>query len=209
MTTIWIGVLAGLGLAVPVGAMSIMLFQTSATRGWRHGATAGLAMATVDLAYAILTAIIGGSVIGFLADWGTALSVVGAGLLLSLGLLTVARAWHDRNAAPSVDDSTSGNGLTSGSLVRTFLTFTGATIINPQTALYFLAIAPSVAVAGGSWAGFGLGVFLGSVAWQQVLAFGGSLMHKRSNERLRFATGLVGGGLVVALSIFMLIKALV
>lgn len=208
MTTFWIGVLSGLGLAVPVGAMSIMLFQTSATRGWRHGATAGFAMATVDLGYAILTAAIGSSLIGFLADWGKTLSAFGAALLLALGLVTVVRSWRSRNSSRAAIDSPAADAQASGGLARTFAIFTGATIINPQTALYFLAIAPSVAVAGGSWAWFGLGVFLGSVVWQQVLAFGGSLMHRRSNDRLRFVTGLVGGGLVVALSVFMLLKAL-
>lgn len=208
MTTIWIGVLAGLGLAVPVGAMSIMLFQTSATRGWRHGATAGLAMATVDLVYAIVTAIVGGSLVGFLTQWGRLLSAFGASLLLALGLITIVRSWQARSAVHSVTDAPASDGRTAGGLLRTFAIFTAATAINPQTALYFLAIAPSVAVTGGSWAWFGLGVFLGSVTWQQILASGGSLMHRRKNDRLRFVTGAVGGGLVVGLSLFMLIKAL-
>lgn len=208
MTTFWIGALAGLGLAVPVGAMSIMLFQASATRGWSHGATAGLAMATVDLGYAIVTAVVGGSLIGFLAEWGQTLSALGATLLLALGLMTVVRSWRARNKSHSVTDAPAGERQGAGGLLRTFAIFTAATAINPQTALYFLAIAPSVAVAGGSWAWFGLGVFLGSVVWQQVLAYGGSLMHRRNNDRLRFVTGTVGGGLVVGLSLFMLFKAL-
>ena len=208
MSILWLGVVAGLGLAIPVGAMSIMLFQTSATKGWRSGAAGGAAMATIDFGYALATALLGAALAQFVSTWGTLLSACGALILLALGLNTVIKAIRQRNT--ELSEKT----VRQGSPLKTFFTFAGATAINPQTALYFLAIAPSIAASDASTASllgpltFAAGVFLGSVAWQQVLAFAGSLLHKRSSNNLRFVTGLVGGGLVVALAVVMLTRAI-
>jgi threonine/homoserine/homoserine lactone efflux protein len=209
MTFIWLGVLAGLGLAIPVGAMSIMLFQTAATKGWRFGAAGGAAMATVDFLYALATALLGAALAAYVATWGTALSAVGAGILLVLGAITI---WRTIKAYRST--LAESNRTAEGSIAKTFATFVGATLVNPQTAIYFLAIAPSVAASNNgpdalaSSSLFAFGVFIGSIAWQQVLAFSGSLLHKVSGKRLRFITGLIGGALVVSLAISMLLKAL-
>jgi threonine/homoserine/homoserine lactone efflux protein len=99
--------------------------------------------------------------------------------------------------------------------LKTYLTFAGATILNPPTALYFLAIAPTLAlgteVDEATWVPalvFAIGVFVGSLIWQQTLAGGGVLMRKLSGEQLQAWTGIIGGLLILALAILIAIKGL-
>ena len=48
------GFLAGYGIAVPVGAIAVVLISVSARTSWRTGAAAGLGAATVDGASALI-----------------------------------------------------------------------------------------------------------------------------------------------------------
>lgn len=213
MDILWLGILAGLGLAIPVGAMSILLLQEGSTRGWRHGAVAGLGMATVDLGYAVLTSALGVAIASLVGTWGQLLSLIGAAILLVLGTQTLVSGLKAQRAA-----ETGNVNVVNQSLALTFGKFVAATIVNPQTALYFLAITPQVAVLMSAsaeietWmasALFGVGVFLGSLIWQQILAAGGAAMHKVAGQKMRSLTRVVGGGLVVALAVWMFIQALV
>ena len=45
------GMLAGLGVALPLGAISVLLLGEGVTRGFRAGAPAALAVGTVDTLY--------------------------------------------------------------------------------------------------------------------------------------------------------------
>lgn len=207
-----LGFAAGLALAIPVGPMAIMLIHTTASRGWRHGATGAFAMASIDFLYAFAVFVIGGALAKFLATWGTALTLAGAAILVWLGASTLVKNLRLlRGTAGAMDASGAG----SGSVLKTYLTFAGATILNPPTALYFLAIAPTLARTsdGGSnsWLAallFAVGVFVGSVIWQQTLAGGGMLLRKLSGGRLQAWTGIIGGLLILVLAVSIAIKGL-
>lgn len=207
-----LGFAAGLALAIPVGPMAIMLIHTTSSRGWLHGATGAFAMASIDFLYAFAVFVVGSVMASFLATWGKALTLVGAGILVWLGasmflknLLLIRRGGSESNSALA----------SSGSILSTYLTFAGATILNPPTALYFLAIAPTLALTSevglGNWVGalvFATGVFVGSVIWQQTLAGGGMLLRKLSGNRLQAWTGIVGGLLILALAVSIAAKGL-
>lgn len=80
-----------------------------------------------------------------------------------------------------------------------------ATLLNPPTALYFLAIAPSLkGFIGSSLVEaaliFALGVFLGSVLWQQTLALAGTGLRKWISGRGRAWFGISGGVLILAMA---------
>lgn len=206
LTLFGIGFAAGLALAIPVGPMAIMLINTTIERGWRHGVLGALAMATVDYSYAVTVFYIGQLVAGWLSDYGLALSLGGAAILLVLGAMTLVRNLRRFGG----DEKPVA---TTGSRKKTFATFLGATVLNPPTALYFLALAPSLTKLGegAGWATglvFAVGVFVGSVIWQESLALAGVGLRAITHGRLRAIIGALGGVLIIALSITMAAKAL-
>jgi threonine/homoserine/homoserine lactone efflux protein len=201
-----IGFAAGLALAIPVGPMAILLINTTMAKGWRHGAVGALAMATVDGLYAATVFFVGGTISAWLKDWALQLSLGGAAILLYLGITTLVKSLRNlrEEAGETIADS--------GSRAKTFATFFGATVLNPPTALYFLALAPSVAqLATGGIANAGLafavGVFVGSIIWQQSLAFAGVGLRSITHGKLRAWIGALGGTLIIGLAVAMAIRA--
>ena len=204
-----IGFFAGLALAIPVGPMAIMLINTTLEKGWRTGVAGASAMATVDFLYALTVFLLGHAVSSFFATWGQLLSLLGAGVLLWLGAATLLRNLRlMRSASEDVTDSKYAS-----TPLKTFFVFAGATILNPPTALYFLGIAPSVAQIETdnfllSALVFELGVFVGSVIWQQALALAGTTLRKFAQKKIRVFFGLLGGALIIALAVALAIRAL-
>jgi threonine/homoserine/homoserine lactone efflux protein len=201
-----IGFAAGLALAIPVGPMAILLINTTMAKGWRHGALGALAMATVDGLYAATVFFVGGTISAWLKDWALQLSLGGAAILLYLGITTLVKSL--KNLRLEAGETIA----ISGSLAKTFATFFLATVLNPPTALYFLALAPSVAqLAGGGIANAGLafasGVFVGSIIWQQSLAFAGVGLRSITHGKLRAWIGALGGTLIIGLAVAMAIRA--
>lgn len=204
-----IGFTAGLALAIPVGPMAIMLVNTTIAKGWRHGFFGALAMATVDFSYAFAVFLVGNAIATFLSEWALALSLVGSAILLWLGVATL---WRNlallKKPADEVALVEAG-----GSKLKTFFTFAGATVINPPTALYFLALAPSISrIKSDGFVQaalvFGLGVFVGSVIWQQVLAAAGLGLRSVTSNAFRVWFGIVGGGLIIALAISVAVRGI-
>lgn len=196
-----IGFLAGLALAIPVGPMAIMLVNTTISRGLRHGVVGALGMASVDGLYALAVFVIGGVIAAALASLKMVLGLVGASILLVLGLQTLIRNLR-LIGTPELQASAN---LTGGSVVKTFGTFVAATVVNPPTALYFLAIAPNVANLGFSLsietaAVFAVSVLIGSLIWQEALVFAGLLIRGITTNAFRAWLGAVGGLLIVALA---------
>lgn len=197
-----IGFMAGLALAIPVGPMAIMLINTTISRGLRHGVAGALGMATVDGAYALAVFLVGGLIASALASLKLVFGLVGASILLILGIQT---AFKNLKLLRS-SEALSGKTAEAGSVSKTFGIFVAATIVNAPTALYFLAIAPNVANMGYSLtfenvAIFVISVFVGSLIWQETLVFAGLAIRGITTNRFRAWIGLVGGVLIVALAI--------
>jgi threonine/homoserine/homoserine lactone efflux protein len=197
-----IGFLAGLALAIPVGPMAIMLVNTTISRGLRHGVVGALGMASVDGLYALSVFMIGGFITAALASLKVALGLIGASILLFLGLQTLIRNLR-LIGEPDLHDSASGK---DGSVYQTFGTFVAATVVNPPTALYFLAIAPNVANLGFPLSTenvivFAVSVFVGSLIWQEALVFAGIAIRGITTNRFRVWLGAFGGLLIVVLAI--------
>jgi threonine/homoserine/homoserine lactone efflux protein len=86
-------------------------------------------------------------------------------------------------------------------------------VVNPPTALYFLAIAPNVANMGFALSVetafvFAGSVFVGSLVWQEALVFAGLAIRGITSNRFRTWFGLVGGILIIALAISIGLNAL-
>lgn len=204
-----IGFLAGLALAIPVGPMAIMLVNTTISRGLRHGVVGALGMASVDGTYALAVFVIGGLIASVLTTLKLVLGLVGAGILLVLGIQTLVKNLK-LIGQKDIDSAALGG---SGSVGKTLGTFVAATVVNPPTALYFLAIAPNVANMGyeltlTNVVIFAVAVLVGSLIWQEALVFVGLAVRGITTNRFRVWLGLIGGLLIIALAISIGYRAL-
>ena len=203
-----IGFMAGLALAIPVGPMAIMLINTTISRGLRHGVVGALGMASVDAAYALAVFVVGGLIASALTSLKLLFGLIGAAILLVLGIQTTIKnlqlLQNQLNLA--------GKTVDSGRLRKTFGTFIAATAVNAPTALYFLAIAPNVANMGYeinpvNVTIFVVSVFFGSLIWQESLVFTGLAIRGITTNRFRAWIGLIGGVLIIALAISIAVRA--
>lgn len=204
-----IGFLAGLALAIPVGPMAIMLVNTTVSKGLRHGVIGALGMASVDGLYALTVFVIGAMVASILSSLKLVLGLIGATILLVLGIQTLVK----NLALLKQDEATATSPTNQSTVLKTFGVFVAATVVNPPTALYFLAIAPNVANMGyqlsfETVAVFTVAVFIGSLIWQEALVFVGLSIRSITTNRFRVWLGLIGGALIIALAISIGYRAL-
>ncbi|RLQ02932.1 lysine transporter LysE [Micromonospora sp. BL1] len=162
------GLVAGYGVAIPVGAIAILILGLSARTSFRVGAAAALGVATADGLYAAVAALGGAAVASGLAPFAGPLRLVAAGVLLALACLTAWRALrppatthpsspqattHPPSPSatthpPSPSATTHPPGTTQepgarGGLdtpVRAFGAVLALTLLNPATVVYFVAL---------------------------------------------------------------------
>jgi len=70
------GLLAGYGIAIPVGAIAILIVDAAIRRGFRAGFAAGAGAATADIVYASLAAVAGQALAALLAPLAAQIRVV-------------------------------------------------------------------------------------------------------------------------------------
>jgi arginine exporter protein ArgO len=177
------GALAGLGVALPLGAIGVLIVQEGITGGWRPAFAAGTGVALVDGAYAALAVAAGAAVTGVLTGRERVVQLVGAVVLVAVavrGLLALRRP-----AEPGVPVPHS----------RVLRRFVGLTAINPTTAVYFVVLTAGLGhVVAGAAAGtaFAVGVLLASCVWQLTIAAAAALAGSRLPRGLRVATSIAG-----------------
>jgi arginine exporter protein ArgO len=211
------GLAAGLGIALPLGAIGVLLVREGVERGIRTAAAAAMAVATVDFGYAILAVIVGERIAEVLSGVERAVQLVGA-LALTVVVVIGVRDLVGSVRAAGVPERPELAGLVEPPIPRespvrvelpigyraTFLRFVGLTAINPMTAVYFVALTAGLSqrLAGpGAGAAFAVGVFLGSLAWQMVLAIGGATAGSRMSEKVRIGVSLTGYAIVAGYAV--------
>lgn len=186
------GVAAGYGIAVPVGAIGVLIAGLSARTSLRVGAAAGLGAATADGLYALVAVLGGAAIAGLVEPIAAPLRWVAAAVLVVLAVTTAVGAFRDRS-----DAGAESCGLSAG---RAYLGILGLTLLNPATVVYFAAL---VLGRGGSGGGvwFVVGAFLASASWQLLIAGGGSLIGRLlTGERGRMITALVSSAVIAVLA---------
>ncbi|MGW2023284.1 LysE family transporter [Streptomyces decoyicus] len=199
------GLWAGYALAVPVGALAVLLVSVTARTSFRVGASAALGVATADGLYA-LAAVAGGAALSrAVAPVAGPLRSLAAVLLLGTAVRTAVRALRDRGTPDGPERDVLGRP------VRAYLAFLGLTLINPWAVLYFSALV----LAGGAGtpagvagpAAFVAAVTLASVSWQLFLAAGGTVLGRAlTGSRGRVVTALLSAVVVSALAIGLLLR---
>ncbi len=195
----WEGALAGYGIAVPVGAIAILIVDAALRRGFAFGFMAGAGAASADLFYAGLAAVAGHSLAASLAPAAPALRLFSAGVLLALG------AWGLRQTIRRPPAAAQPAPAAAGSPWRTYVQFTGLTLLNPLTVVYFGSLilgngAGALQTANARLL-FVAGAGLASLSWQSLLAVIGALAHRRLSPQLQRMTSLLGNLIVIALGL--------
>ncbi|CCH20060.1 LysE family transporter [Micromonospora lupini] len=197
------GLVAGYGVAIPVGAIAILILGLSARTSFRVGAAAALAVATADGLYAAVAALGGAGLAGIIAPAAGPLRVVAAVVLLGLAAHGLWRTWaaHRSRRPPA---ARAGQGLSTPG--RAYAALLGLTLLNPTTVLYFAALVlgrrATVDADGLTAAFFVAGVFLASASWQLLIAGGGTIVGRAlTGPRGRLVTGLVSSALIAALAV--------
>jgi threonine/homoserine/homoserine lactone efflux protein len=201
------GLLAGYGIAVPVGAVTTYLVSLTARTSLRTGLCAALGIATADGLYALLAALGGTALAGALQPvlvplrWASALVLAALAVRGGIGALRQYRA-----GLLSVRADT-----TPPSPLRAFLMLVGITLLNPTTVIYFAALVlgsrASDAVSPWEQGVFVLAAFLASASWQVLIASGGALLGRAlTGRRGRLVTALVSSAVIMALAVRMVVS---
>jgi len=190
------GVIAGYGIAIPVGAIGVLIIDAAIRHGFRTAAAAGAGAAGADLAYAAIAAAFGSALAFVLAPIAVPLRVASVAVLVAIAVRGLLALRRDARAEPAAVADPPG-------AARTFVVFLGLTLLNPMTVVYFAALILGLASTGAGLpekVAFVAGAGLASLSWQTLLAFAGSRLHHRMSARARLLTGLVGNLVVLALA---------
>jgi arginine exporter protein ArgO len=198
------GVLAGLGIAVPIGPIGVLLVDLSMRRGFAGSLPAAFGAASADLTYAAVAAVVGAAAAAALAPYAGALRTASVVVLLAIAAVR-ARGLLRPDRKPA--DARSPESRPERGGIPTYLAFLGLTLLNPLTVAYFAALIVGLGRTSGSLADalskalFVIGAFVASAAWQVTLVATGALLHHRLPENARTITGLVGTAVIVALAL--------
>ncbi|MFF2211209.1 MULTISPECIES: LysE family transporter [Streptomyces] len=198
------GLVAGYGIAVPVGAVATYLVSLTARTSLRTGVCAALGVAAADGLYALL-ATVGGSAVAVALRpvlvplrWASALVLLA---LAARGALTAVRRYRARRlAVRAVPPPPSAR--------RAFLSLLGITLLNPATVVYFAALVLGSGASGAvrplEQGVFVVAAFAASASWQVLVAGGGALLGRAlTGHRGRLVTALVSSAVMTVLAVDM------
>jgi arginine exporter protein ArgO len=202
------GLLAGYGIAIPVGAVGAYLVALTARTSFRTGAFAALGVATADVVYALIAVCGGAALAPALRPVTQPLRGGSAVVLIALaayGTVTAVRRYRGRRDDAAADRAAYG-------AVRAYLGMWGMTMMNPLTIVYFtaLVLGRQAAATPGRMdqAVFVVAVFVASASWQLVLAGGGAFLGRvLTGSRGRLVTGLASSILIGVLAVHLLVAA--
>lgn len=211
------GVIAGFGVAAPLGAIGILLLREGLAAGFRAAAPAAFAVALVDTVYCTLAVFAGAAAAPLAASWGALPGVAGGTALILLGLAGIrqtcrgvprpaaAGAAARTEEAPEEAEGRAATVLTAKHRPAhrgRFALFVALTAVNPVTLLYFAALAAGLrdllAPPAGP-AAFITGVAAASLTWQLGLVFSGAFLRGRASPAVQRGLSLAGHSAVAVL----------
>lgn len=200
------GLAAGLGIALPVGAVATYLVSLAARTSLGVAVCAALGVATADGLYA-LTAVLGGAELAPVVRsnetplrWASAVVLVALASRMAVKGVRQFRAHRTH----SIEDVPVG-------AVRAYLGLLGLTMLSPVTVVYFAALV----LAGRGTSAFddremlvfAVSAFAGSAGWQLVLACGGALLGRVvTGSRGRLLTSLLSSAMIVVFTVHLVLR---
>lgn len=197
------GLVAGYGIAIPVGAIAVLIVEVGIRCGFRCAFFAGAGAATADFMYAGLATIGGAALAGVVQSVDRPLRIVSAVVLAAIAVVGLRQAGRKQQpveiAFPDRRE-----------LAATYARFVGLTIINPTTVVYFAAVIVGLGVANEmsavEGALFAVGAFLASLSWQTLLAGVGALAGHRLSDRAQAVAVVLGSLVILAFAIAILLR---
>jgi threonine/homoserine/homoserine lactone efflux protein len=193
------GLVAGLAIAMQVGAVSLLLIELSVVNGPRAGVAGGMGVALVDFVYAVIAAAAGGVVGAALSSHESEIKIVAALVLAGIAIHGIVGAWRDPAARE----------LDAGGSPRThFARFLAITAVNPLTIASFAAVAAALSLENAAaTVAFVLGVGAASAAWHLVLTLAAGHAGRWVTPPIRRALSIGGRVLVLAIAAHLFLSA--
>jgi arginine exporter protein ArgO len=196
------GMIAGYGIAIPVGPIAILIIELGIRRGFSFAFCAGAGAASADLIYATIASVAGTFLVATLEPFSPIIRVVSGLALIAMGAWLLYQG-RSSNRPERIQ------GYNSTSCLNTYGMILGLTLMNPVTVTYFttliLGLKTSAASSPTDVLLFVAGAFLASLSWQTFLACISGLTHKRLPPRLQSATFAVGNSMIIVLGILILL----
>ncbi|MFK0112389.1 LysE family transporter [Streptomyces sp. NPDC091217] len=201
------GLLAGYGIAVPVGAVGTYLVSLTARTSLRTGACAALGVASADGLYALLAMAGGAALAAALQPVLGPLRWASAAVLVALavrGAAVALRQYRERRLTVRAERPIPGP-------ARAYLGLLGITLLNPTTVIYFAALVvgtrAGTAVRPLEQGVFVLAAFAASASWQLLLAGSGALLGRGlTGHRGRLVTALLSSCVMLGLAARMVLS---
>lgn len=199
------GLLAGYGIAIPVGAVATYLVVLTARTGLKIGTYAALGVATADGLYALVAVLGGSRLIPIIQPIAVPLRWISVVVLLGLALHVGVTGVRNYRAS---ETATGSEPVAIGPL-RAYVSLLGITLLNPTTVVYFAALVlgsrDMTAAGGAEHAIFVIAAFAASASWQLFLAGGGAMLGRAlTGRRGRLITALASSVLITVLGVRLL-----
>jgi arginine exporter protein ArgO len=197
------GLLAGYGIAMPVGAVATYLVSLTARTSLKTGAYAALGVATADGLYALIATLGGSAIAPLIEPITTPLTWISASVLIALAVRSALTAIHQHRRLQTANRP---NDIPPTPL-RAYLTLLGMTVLNPTTVIYFsaLVLGSHQTATPLNQSIFIIAAFTASTTWQLLLAAGGALLGQTlTSPRGRLTTALTSSLLITALALHLL-----
>lgn len=204
MHAVFTGMAAGYGIAIPIGAIAVLIIDIGLRHGFTTGFWAGAGAATADTLYAVVAAALGSLAVAALGRIAVPLKIVSGLALLALGVLGLLRSNARTNAG--------GRQAVRASELAVYGQFLGLTLLNPMTVVYFVALILGGA-AGSETSNtarllFVFGAGMASLSWQTLLAASAAVFHTRLSERAKISLSISGNLVVCAFGVNILAQLL-
>lgn len=191
------GVVAGYAIAIPVGAIAVLIVELGVRRGFRIAGAAGAGAATADGLYAALAAIGGVALGAAIEPYEAPLRLVAGAVLLAIAVRGLAAMLRGPRATPGTTEGTRA-------AAATYLRFVGLTLLNPMTVIYFAALMlglPEIGSGIPERGAFVVGALAASLSWQLLLAAVGATAHRRLPARFQVGVSLAGNVVIAAFAV--------
>lgn len=195
------GLLAGYGLAIPVGAVAVLMVNMAAATSFRTGAAAALGAVTADAGYAVAAVLGGGSLAVAVRPVLGPLRWAAFAILTAMAARVLVTALRRRP-----DDAADAGAHPPITPLRAYVTYLSLTALNPWPALYFVTLAfgqhAQQPMNGTESLVYLSAITLASASWQLLLAGGGRLLGSALTSRHgRTATAAVSSCLIFGLGL--------
>jgi arginine exporter protein ArgO len=196
------GLLAGYGVAMPVGAIAALIVALTSRTSLKVGAGAALGVATADGLYCT-AAVLGGAALARLVEpVAGPMRWIAMVILVGIAARTAWTALRHRHEAATARAATGRMETPLGA----YFTFLGLTLLNPATIIYFAALVLGRNSAGDHQVVWVLAAFVASASWQLLIAAGGSILGRvLTGPKGRLATALASSGVIAVLAVSLVV----